>query len=60
MADASDILVISENTKNPCFALVLEQTGSRWKPRPKQIDLNDLVEIKRLISIWDTFSLAAL
>jgi hypothetical protein len=59
MDDAVEIHVISEDMKNPCLALVLEQTGGHWKPRTMMTDIAELIYSKRMIMARGTFSLAA-
>jgi hypothetical protein len=60
MDEAVDIQAISEDTHNPCLAVVLEQTDAEWKTRSMMKDLTDLIYSKRMIMARSTFSLAAL
>jgi hypothetical protein len=60
MDDAVEVHVISEDMKNPCLTIVLEQTGGYWKPRAMMTDITDLIYAKRMIMARGTFSLAAL
>jgi hypothetical protein len=59
MDNAIDIHIISEDNKNPCLTIVLEQTGAQWKSRSLITDITDLIYAKRMIIARGTFSLAA-